>query len=54
MNSLINDCIIIENNIKEINIIKENIIKFNSIKGDIIFLPEEDDLNLFLKAIKNF
>ena len=54
LNSLINDCINIENNIKEINIINENIIKFNSIKGDIIFLPEEDDLNLFLKTIRNF
>ena len=54
LNSLINDCINIENNIKEINKIKENIIKYNSIKGDIIFYPEEDDINLFLKTIKNF
>ena len=52
--SNINDCINIENNIKDIKILNENIIKYKSVKGDIIFLPEDDDLNSFLNNIKNF
>jgi len=40
--SLINDCVKIENNIKEINLIKENIIKSNNF-DKICFIPKEDD-----------
>ena len=40
--SLINDCVKIENNIKEINLIKENIIKSNNF-DKIYFIPKEDD-----------
>ena len=54
LNSLLNDCINIENNIKEIKILNENIIKYKAVKGDIVFLPQDDDLNSFLKTIKNF
>ena len=52
---LINDCINIENNIKEINIINETIKNCNS-KADlnIKFIPEENEIEEFLKSIKNF
>ena len=50
LNFLINDCINIENTIKEINNINENIKKYNnSINSKIIFLPKEKDFNDFLK-----
>ena len=53
--SLINDCIKIENNIKEINLIKENIDKNNNFV-EIYFAPNEDDdeYNKFLKNIHKF
>ena len=52
---LINDCINIENNIKEINLINETIKNCNS-KADlnIKFIPEENEIEEFLKSIKNF
>ena len=54
--SLINTCINIENNIKEINTIKKKIIKCNKvINSNIIFYPfEEKEINLFLEKIKAF
>ncbi len=56
MNYLINECISIENNIKDINIINENIKQcnnFNKIK--IKFYPEEgNEINQFLTTIKSF
>ena len=54
--SLINTCINIENNIKEINTIKEKIIKCNNvINSNIIFYPfEEKEISLFLEKIKTF
>ena len=54
LNSLINDCINIENHIKDINIIKENIKKFEIIETKIEFGPEENKVNNFLSIIKNF
>ena len=51
----INDCINIENNIKEINLINENINKCNKNKKITIkFSPKEEQLNIFLEIIKSF
>ena len=55
INFYINDCIEIENNIKNINIINENILKRISNKNkEVIFSPNEDDINDILKIIKEF
>ena len=53
---LINDCINIENNIKEINVVNENIKKCkNSDDLKIRFFPEEEkEINKFLNIIKSF
>ena len=55
LNSLINDCINIENNIKDINLIKESIEKCNPNNNIIIdFKPDiNEDIN-FLETIKKF
>ena len=55
LNSLINDCINIENNIKEINIIKQKIQQCNSNnKTSIKFNQKEDEINKFIENIKTF
>ena len=54
LNSLINDCLNIENNIKEINIINKSIKKNHSNDIIIKFKPEEKELNNFLENINNF
>ena len=55
LNKFINNCIIIENNIKKIQIIKENIEKCNSKDIKIDFFPEkEDEINEFINKIKSF
>jgi len=54
LNSLINDCINIENNIKKIKEIEENVKKCNSINEEIRFDPEEDNLNKYFAKISNF
>ena len=58
LNSLINDCINIENNIKEINIINNNIKKSNRlINLKIKFTPEDENKKEFLNIsgiFKNF
>ena len=56
LNSKINDCINIENNIKKIKEINESIKKYNSNSINIEFTPEEKDneFNEFLENIKNF
>ena len=52
---LINECIKIEENIKEINIVNENVIKLNKLnKINIKFNPDEDEINEDLKKIKAF
>ena len=54
LNSMINDCIVIENNIKEIKIINYNLKKFNSINElKIIKTPDEEIDNIY-KKIKQF
>ena len=53
LNSIINDCIEIENNIKDINIIEQNISKSNSNKNKEIKF-NEDGINNILEIIKNF
>jgi len=55
LNSIINDCINIENNIKKINLINLNIKKLklnNDLKFD--FTPENEDLDKFIQNIKKF
>ena len=56
LNSLINDCINIENNIKEINLIKEKIESCNPNDNITLdFNPNNDeDINPFLETIKQF
>ena len=55
LNSLINDCINIENNIKKIKEINQNIEKYNSNNQKIKFFPEkEKEIKEFLEKIKIF
>ena len=56
LNSLINNCINIENNIKKIDTINENVKKYNNLNNiKINFYPEnESDINDFYEIIKNF
>ena len=55
LNSLINDCINIENNIKEINIINDNIKKCDLNKNiKIDFNIKEEQINNMLDNINNF
>ena len=54
LNLLINNCINIENNIRNIKILNESIEKINNLKIDIKFLPKEDGINQLLNSIKKF
>jgi len=55
INSLINDCINIENNIKEINKVNEKISQFKENKDKIIkFNLEDDEIEKFIETIKIF
>ena len=54
LNSFINDCINLDNNIKEIDIITEKIKTLNSNNEKIEFHIMESELNNILKAIKSF
>ena len=55
LSSLINDCINIENNIKEINIINDNIKKSNLNKDQkIIYNIKEEQINNMINNIQNF
>ena len=54
LNSKINDCIFIENNIKKIKEIKSDIEKCNLKKVNIQFLPDNEQIKNFLNEIKNF
>ena len=52
---LINECLNIENNIKDIKNVNENIKKCNNANNlEILFSPEEDGVNKFLEDIKVF
>ena len=48
LNSIINDCINIENNIKNIKIINESIEKFNNIKKNYFFFAEETEIKDYI------
>ena len=55
LNSLINDCLNIENNIKTINYINKNMEKFNSNNLKIHFSPEnKEEINKLIEDIKCF
>ena len=54
LNSLINDCLFIENTIDDINKINEKIKKYNLIDYHIFFEPKEESINDFLNQIKSF
>ena len=52
---LINECIKIEKNLKEINILNENVNKINKLNKIIIkFSPNEEEINNELERIKSF
>lgn len=53
----INDCLTLDNNIKEINIINNDLCKFNDIKASgikIKFIPVENEIKYFLDKIWKF
>ena len=53
--SLIDGCLNIENNIKNINSLEQSLNKFNTVKNiEIKFYPESDKINNFLNIIKSF
>ena len=54
LRSIINDCINIENNIKDIDLLNKNNELYKSKKYNIRFIPEETELNKFLENIKTF
>ena len=54
LNSLINDCLNIEYNIKEINDINEKIAIFNLNQINIRFKPEKKDVNNYIYIFQNF
>jgi len=51
---LINNCINIENNIKNIQLLNDNLGKINNLKIDIKFYPQEEGINKFINSIKIF
>ena len=55
LNSIINDCLSIENNINYINEINKNIEKYKSNEETIIFVPDkEKEINEYLENIRKF
>ena len=54
LNSSINDCLNIENNIKIINKINDRVKKCNSIKSEIYFYPKDNEINKLLESLQNF
>jgi len=54
LNSLINDCLNIENNINSIKSINESIKQYNSFNIQISFFPDKDGIKLFSEEIKKF
>ena len=54
LNSLIDDCLNIENNIKDINYLNECIKKCNSFKNNVSFTPseEEEKFNQLIESLK--
>ena len=54
MNSLINDCLNIENNIRDINKINDAVKKNNSLKSEVEFFPDNDGVDQLVQSIKKF
>ena len=54
LNKLVNECIIIENNFKNVILINEKLKNFNLIHINVKFSFEECEFNEFLKAINSF
>ena len=54
LNSLINDCLNIENSIKEIISINEYVKKYSSLNLNIKFMPNKKDSKEILEIIKNY
>ena len=54
LSSLINECLIIEDNIKNINILNEKVNEFNSMDLDFEFSLNDEEVNNFIENIKNF
>ena len=54
LNLLINDCLNIEDNIKEIKYINENINKFHKLNINIKFFPSDNEINELLQTINKF
>ena len=54
LNSIINDCINIENNINEIKTINASIHKFKSIPNKIEFIQNETEIKFLFGRIKNY
>ena len=55
LNVLINNCLEIENNIKNINDINEKISTASDVKkATILFYPDDEEINKFLEMIKGF
>ena len=54
LNSLINDCINIENNLNDLNKVNELIEKSNSLNIELNFESNEEELNKLLENIKNY
>ena len=54
LNSLINDCLNIENNINEINKVNLSLANFNSNQDNISFIHSEKEINQIFDNIKNF
>ena len=55
LNKYINNCIMIENDIEKINLINQQINKcLGNDTSQIIFFPNEDNINIFLAKIKSF
>ena len=54
LNSLINDCLNIENNINDIKKINDNIKKYQLSNEEINFISNEEDINKIIEMIKKF
>ena len=54
INSLINDCASIENNISKINSINNKLININSNNNKINFFPNDYEINQLLESLRNF
>ena len=54
INSLINDCLNIENTIVYVKKLNDTMKKYKSINVNVNFIPEEKDMGIFIKTINDF